>query len=158
MRVALAADHAGYPLKEALKRLLDDLGVPYRDFGTASSDPVDYPDVGAAAARAVASGACDRGILVCGTGIGMAMAANKIAGIRAAPAWSVETAALCREHNDANVLALGARVVPLEVAAAIVRTFLETPFAAGRHARRVAKIARLELAGTAPVGSEGDHS
>jgi ribose 5-phosphate isomerase B len=144
MQVALGADHAGFRLKEDVKRLLAELQVPCVDFGTTSEESVDYPDFAGQVARAVSSGAFDRGILVCGTGLGMAMAANKVHGIRAAPATDVEAARLSREHNDANILALGGRTTPVPQALAIVRTFLDTPFAGGRHQRRVDKIAALE--------------
>jgi ribose 5-phosphate isomerase B len=144
MRVALGADHAGFQMKEQLKRLLDEWRVPYEDLGCSSPDPVDYPDVAAAVARRVASGSVDRGILFCGTGIGMAVAANKIRGIRAAAACSTEAVALARAHNDLNVLTLGARITPAETAQAFVRTFLETPFDGGRHQRRIDKISSLE--------------
>ena len=147
MRVALGADHAGYRLKEQVKRLLDDLRVPYEDFGTSSDQSVDYPDFAAEVARAVSAGRVDRGILICGSGIGMAIAANKIPGIRAAPVANIESARLSREHNDANVLTLGARLTPPDEALAIVRTFLVTPFAGGRHQRRIDKIAALEQDG-----------
>ena len=144
MRIALGADHAGYPIKEAVRHLLDDLGVPYDDVGTFSPDPVDYPDFAARVAEGVSSGAYDRGILVCGTGIGMAMAANKVPGVRAAPVVDPDTARVSRAHNDANVLALGARTTPAAVALEIVKAFLDTPFEGGRHQRRLDKIARLE--------------
>jgi ribose 5-phosphate isomerase B len=144
MRVALAADHAGVGLKHEVKRLLDELGVAYEDFGTHTDASVDYPDYAELVARAVARGEFDRGILVCGTGIGMAMAANKIPGIRAAPVTDLDSARLAREHNNANVLALGARVLPRDRALAIVRTFLEAPFLGGRHERRIEKIMALE--------------
>jgi len=143
MRVVIGADHAGFALKEDIKRLLADMGVPFEDFGTDSSDSVDYPDFAARVSRGVAAGEFDRGILVCGTGIGMAMAANKIAGIRAAPVTGLEGARLSREHNDANVLALGARITGRDLAFDIVRTFLETRFEGGRHQRRVDKIEGL---------------
>lgn len=143
MRIAIAADHAGYALKEVIKRALGSPPAQVDDLGTDSDASVDYPDFAAGVAALVASGACDRGILICGTGIGMAMAANKVRGVRAATAWSIETARLAREHNDANVLALGARVLRPDVAVALVRTFLETPFAGGRHKRRVDKIDAL---------------
>jgi len=142
--IALGADHAGVTLKEEVKRVLEDLNLPYRDFGTSSDESVDYPDYAARVAAAVASGECDRAILVCGSGIGMAMAANKVRGVRAAPVVDLETARLCRAHNDANVLALGARVTPRDRALEIVRTFLDTPFAGGRHQARVDKISVLE--------------
>ena len=144
MPIALGADHAGVVLKEEVKRVLEDLNLPYRDFGTSSDESVDYPDYAARVAAAVASGECDRAILVCGSGIGMAIAANKVRGVRAAPVSDLETARLCRAHNDANVLALGARVTPRDRALEIVRTFLDTPFAGGRHQARVDKISVLE--------------
>jgi ribose 5-phosphate isomerase B len=144
MRVALGSDHAGVPLKSAVKQLLDGLHVAYSDFGTDGDASVDYPDFAEAVARSVARGEVDRGILICGTGIGMAIAANKVAGIRAAPVTDLDSARLSREHNDANVLALGARATPRDRALEIVRVFLETPFEGGRHARRIGKIAALE--------------
>jgi ribose 5-phosphate isomerase B len=144
MRVAVGSDHAGFDLKERLKRFLDALPVAYDDLGCPSSDPVDYPDIAAAVACKVADGTVDRGILICGTGIGMAIAANKIGGIRAAPACSAEAVALARRHNDLNVLALGARIMPDDDAFAFVRVFLDTPFDGGRHQRRVDKISALE--------------
>jgi ribose 5-phosphate isomerase B len=146
MKVALGADHAGFALKDALKQTLDALGVEHHDFGTSSSDSVDYPDFARAVAEGVAAGRFDRGILVCGTGIGMAIAANKVAGIRAAVVGDEETARLCREHNDANVLTLGARLLPPDRARAIVGAFLGTTFEGGRHMRRVDKIHQLESA------------
>ncbi len=155
MRVALGADHAGYELKEQVKRLLADLGIPYEDFGTISNDSVDYPDFAVQVGRGVGSGQFDRGILVCGSGIGMAMAANKVPGVRAASVGDLESARLSREHNDANVLAVGARITPPGLALEIVRTFLDTPFAGGRHQRRVDKINGLDR----PRGnSDGESS
>jgi ribose 5-phosphate isomerase B len=143
VRIAIAADHAGYALKEAVKRAIPSSCGVIEDLGTDSDAPVDYPDVAAVLATRVASGGCERGILVCGTGIGMSMAANKFAGVRAANAWTPETARLAREHNDANVLALGARLLSEDVAVALVRVFLETPFAGGRHQGRVDKLNAL---------------
>jgi ribose 5-phosphate isomerase B len=144
MRIALGADHAGFRLKEDLKRLLEDRHISYKDFGTQSEESVDYPDFAAQVGRSVASGAFDFGILVCGTGIGMAIAANKVSGVRAAPVVDLDSTRLSRQHNDANVLAIGARVTSKERAFDIVSTFLDTPFEGGRHQRRVAKIAELE--------------
>jgi ribose 5-phosphate isomerase B len=144
MRIALGADHAGVALKEAVKQLLDGRGIAYKDFGTNSTDSVDYPDFAAAVSRAVVAGEFDRGILVCGTGIGMAIAANKVHGVRAAPVVDEESARLMREHNNANVLALGARVTPPDTARRIVNLFLDTPFAGGRHERRIDKITALD--------------
>jgi ribose 5-phosphate isomerase B len=146
MRIALGADHAGVVLKEQLKKRLDERGIAYKDFGTTSADSVDYPDFAAAVAREVASGAFDRGVLACGTGIGMAIAANKIAGIRAAPIVDEKSAVLCREHNDANVIALGARVTEPDAAIRLLDLFLDTPFSGGRHQRRIDKISALDQA------------
>ncbi len=144
MRIAIGSDHAGYHLKETIKSQLAASGVEIDDVGTTSDASVDYPDYAAAVARSVASGASDRGILVCGTGIGMEIAANKIDGVRAASVEGLESARLSREHNDANVLTLGARITPPDLALAIVRTFLDTPFEGGRHQRRVDKIMALQ--------------
>jgi len=144
MRVALGADHAGVRLKSEVRQLLDERGIPYTDFGTDSSASVDYPDFAVKVAREVSSGRFDRGILVCGSGIGMAMAANKVPGIRAASVLDEESARLSREHNDANVLALGERLTDVELARRIVARFLDTPFAGGRHQRRVDKINALD--------------
>jgi ribose 5-phosphate isomerase B len=144
MRIALGADHAGVALKNTIRQLLDERGIPYQDFGTNSTESVDYPDVAATVAHEVASGAFDRGILVCGSGLGMAIAANKVAGIRAAPVTDEQAARLSREHNDANVLTLGERLTPADTARQIVNAFIDTPFAGGRHERRVSKIRALE--------------
>ena len=144
MRIALGADHAGVQLKQAIRQLLDERGIAYTDFGTNSPDSVDYPDFAAAVADDVAQHRSDFGILTCGSGIGMAIAANKFAGIRAAAVIDEESARLSREHNDANVLALGERLTPVDQARRIVSTFLDTPFAGGRHQRRVDKITALE--------------
>ncbi len=144
MRLALGADHAGVGLKRDVKRFLDELRIDYEDFGTNGEDSVDYPDFAELVADGVARGAFDRGILICGTGIGMSIAANKVRGVRAAPVTDLDSARLAREHNDANVLALGARILPRDRALELVRTFLDTPFAGGRHARRIRKITALE--------------
>jgi ribose 5-phosphate isomerase B len=144
MRIALGADHAGVALKANIKQLLDERGVAYQDFGTNTTDSVDYPDYAARVAHEVAGGSFDRGILFCGSGLGMAMAANKISGIRAAAVGDEQAARLSREHNDANVLALGERLTPADTARRIVAAFLETPFAGGRHERRVQKINALD--------------
>ncbi|MGE5588671.1 MAG: ribose 5-phosphate isomerase B [Clostridia bacterium] len=141
MRVAIGSDHAGFEMKENLKEYIESLGHEIADFGAPSADPVDYPDVGYRVARDVASGRFDRGVLICGTGIGMSIVANKVPGVRAALVGDAEIARLAREHNDANVLTLGARVTRLEVARDIVKVFLETSFAGGRHARRLEKVA-----------------
>ncbi len=144
MKIAIGADHAGYQLKDSIRKQLEDLGIAYEDFGTSSGQSVDYPDYAKAVAEGVASGAFDRGILVCGTGVGMAIAANKVAGVRSAPIVDTDTAKLAREHNDLNILALGARVLPESRAREIVTTFLQTPFEGGRHATRVSKIHAIE--------------
>ncbi|MBP7568494.1 MAG: ribose 5-phosphate isomerase B [Acidobacteria bacterium] len=144
MRIAIGSDHAGYHLKEALKQTLNGAGVEVEDVGTENEESVDYPDYAERVAARVASGQSDRGILICGTGIGMAMAANKVDGIRAASVTDEIGARLARQHNDANVLALGGRVTPPEVAARLIRIFLDTPFEGGRHQRRVDKVSRLE--------------
>ena len=144
MKIALGADHAGYPLKDHLSRWLRDAGHEMQDLGTHSSESVDYPDFAAAVARAVASGEAERGILVCGTGIGVAIAANKLDGIRAANCNDLFTARMARAHNDANVLTLGARVIGVGLAEHIVRAFLETEWEGERHRRRVEKIHDLE--------------
>ena len=144
MIVALGADHAGFALKEALKQTLDARGVAWRDLGTAATGAVDYPDYAVTVARAVASGEADRGILVCGSGVGMAIAANKVPGIRAAALGDAASAALAREHNDLNVLTLAGRQLTAAAAATIVDAFLSTPFAGGRHEPRIAKIRQLE--------------
>ena len=136
----LGADHGGYELKEKLKAVLDRLGVAYRDAGTHSAEAVDYPDYARLVARAVSRGEAERGLLVCGSGQGMAMAANRFRGVRAALPFDEETARLCREHNDANVLALGGRTLDHERAARILEVWLATPFAGGRHVARVEKI------------------
>jgi ribose 5-phosphate isomerase B len=144
VHIALGADHAGRELKDALKATLDALGVTYEDLGTNGMASVDYPDFALAVALGVSEQRFDRGILVCGSGIGMAIAANKVPGIRAAAILDLESARLAREHNDLNVLALGARLTPSDRASDIVRLFLATPFAEGRHCARVDKIRALE--------------
>jgi ribose 5-phosphate isomerase B len=144
MKIALGADHAGYEEKEKLKPLLNELGIEFEDLGTVSTDSVDYPDFAAKVARKVAEGEFEQGLLVCGSGTGMAIAANKVHGVRAAVAWNEETARLAREHNDANVLAVGARTTPEEEIPKIVRAWFETKFAGGRHAGRIEKIRELE--------------
>jgi ribose 5-phosphate isomerase B len=145
MKIAIASDHAGYTEKEAIKQQLVELGIEVEDFGTDSADvSVDYPDFAQRVGHAVVTGAAERGILVCGTGIGVSIAANKIPGIRAALAWNAETAQLARTHNDANIIAVGARTTPPDTIKEIVQTYLSNEFAGGRHARRVEKIAELE--------------
>jgi ribose 5-phosphate isomerase B len=144
-RVAIGSDHGGFELKETLKRFLsDELALEVKDCGTHSSEAVDYPDFAAAVAREVASGRCARGIVVDAAGIGSSMAANKIAGVRCALCHDDVTAINSREHNDANVMALGSRVVNRGLAQRLSRLFLQTAFAGGRHERRVQKIMALE--------------
>jgi ribose 5-phosphate isomerase B len=144
MKIAIGADHAGFSLKEKLRQKLAQDGHEVVDFGTESEASCDYPDFAQAVSRDVAQGRSDRGILVCSTGIGMAIAANKIDGVRAAPAQSNDEVKFTREHNDANVLTLGAKYLDEDRAIELIHIFLNTEFAGGRHARRVAKIAQLE--------------
>ncbi|QQS12570.1 MAG: ribose 5-phosphate isomerase B [Rhodospirillales bacterium] len=139
--VAMASDHAGFDLKEVLKEDLRAAGHAVLDLGTHSTASVDYPDFGRALAAAIRDGQAGRGVLVCGTGIGVSIAANREPAVRAAVVHDVTTARLSRQHNDANVIALGARIVGTEVAKDCLRAFLETPFEGGRHAGRVAKLA-----------------
>jgi ribose 5-phosphate isomerase B len=143
-KVLIASDHAGFDGKESIKKTLDEMGVQYEDVGTNSLDSVDYPDYAERVARCVASGEADRGILICGSGIGMEIAANKVPGVRAALAWNEETARLARQHNDANIVAVGARTTPQETIGRIIRAFLTTDFEGGRHQRRIEKIRKLE--------------
>ncbi|MDR3344463.1 MAG: ribose 5-phosphate isomerase B [Oscillospiraceae bacterium] len=146
-RIALGADHGGYPLKEAIKAMLDKQGTAYRDFGTDSTIGVDYIPYAKLVGEAVAAGECSLGILCCGTGLGMSIAANKICGIRAACCADWFSAKMTREHNDANVLCLGARVTGEDAALTLVDVFLRTPFSGDeRHARRIAQITALEQA------------
>jgi ribose 5-phosphate isomerase B len=144
MKIAIGADHAGFVLKERLRSRLAEEGHEVIDFGATSTESCDYPDFAQGAARDVAQGHSDRGILVCHTGVGMAMAANKIAGVRAAQAVNAEAVRLTREHNDANILTLGAHFLDEAAAMDLVHIFLDTEFQGGRHSRRVAKIAQLE--------------
>jgi RpiB/LacA/LacB family sugar-phosphate isomerase len=144
MRIGIGSDHAGYALKEAVKAFLPDLGAEVVDYGTGGESSVDYPDFAFAVADAVGSAHCDRGILVCKTGIGMSIAANKILGIRAALCHNAEAARLSRAHNDANVLVLGAQWVNEGEAREIVKAWLTTAFEGGRHLRRVEKIMNFE--------------
>ncbi|MBN1327555.1 MAG: ribose 5-phosphate isomerase B [Candidatus Cloacimonetes bacterium] len=142
MKIALASDHAGFELKEAVKHLLNDHEVT--DFGTDSSAPSDYPDAGFIAAQAVASGRCDRGILICGSGIGMSIVANKVRGIRAALCHTPLIAGLSRKHNNANVLVLAGRFTASWLAGEIIKTWLNTDFEGGRHQLRIDKIKEEE--------------
>jgi len=140
MKIAIASDHAGFDYKEKIKPLLQSLGHEFRDFGTHSDAPVDYPAFIRPAAESVARGECHHGIVLGGSGNGEAIVANKVRGIRCALCWGVDTARWSREHNDANVLALGQRTIASELALEIVRVWLTTPFAGGRHETRVAAI------------------
>jgi RpiB/LacA/LacB family sugar-phosphate isomerase len=147
IKLFLGSDHAGYALKERLKQQLTEAGHAVEDLGVFSEARADYPDQAKAVAEQVASHPATRGLLVCGSGIGMAIAANKIAGIRAAVACGEETARLSRAHNDANILCLGARTTAPELAWSALKMFLATPFEGGRHADRVAKIGEMEKRG-----------
>lgn len=144
MKIALGSDHGGYALKEAIKRYLDERQLDYVDFGTNSDESVDYPEFGEKVGEAVVSGRCERGILCCGTGIGISMAANKVPGIRCAVVSDTYSAQMSREHNNANVLAMGGRVVGEGLALKIVEVWLETEFAGGRHGKRVDLIGDIE--------------
>ena len=135
MKIAIASDHAGFCLKEEIRKAYPD--IEWQDFGAFSKDPVDYPDTGTPAAESVAQGNNEKGILICGSGIGMSIVANKVKGIRAALCWMPEIAKLSRQHNNANVLCLGARVVGPGLALEIVKTWLRTEFVGGRHLRRI---------------------
>ena len=142
--IGIGSDHGGYELKEYIKKHLDELGVAYKDYGTNSTESCDYPIYGEAVARAVASGEVERGIVICGTGIGISIAANKVKGIRAALCGDCYSAEYTRRHNDANILAMGARVTGSGLACKIVDTFRSTEFEGGRHAKRVALISDIE--------------
>ncbi|MBC3889264.1 ribose 5-phosphate isomerase B [Acetobacterium paludosum] len=144
MKIAIGSDHGGFDLKEVIKPYLIELGHEVVDFGTESHESCDYPIYGQRVGEAVSFGDCDRGIVICGTGIGISVAANKIPGIRGGVCTNEFMAAMSREHNDANVLALGARVIGEGLALRIVKVFLETEFAGGRHQRRIDKIREIE--------------
>jgi ribose 5-phosphate isomerase B len=144
MKIAIGADHAGFALKDQVRDALRQAGHEVIDAGTNSTESTDYPDYAAVVAHQVVSGAADRGVLVCSTGVGMSIAANKIDGIRAALAVNPDEVRLTRAHNDANIITLGARYTDPPAASEMVRVFLETPFEGGRHARRIGKIAELE--------------
>ncbi len=144
MKIALASDHAGFELKEKVRGYLEEKEISCLDFGCGPGEVVDYVDYGVAAMESVTSGECDRAILFCGTGLGMAVVANKFRGIRATPCWNQYTAEISRKHNDSNCLTLGGRVLSTENALDLVDIWLKTPFEGGRHARRLAKIAELE--------------
>ena len=145
-RVAIGSDHAGFEGKEKAKQAIAELGIEVDDKGTDNLQSVDYPDFGAAVGRAVVNGEVDRGVVICGSGIGISIAANKVLGVRAALCWNEETARLARQHNDANVLCIGARFIEPELAARMIRAFMETEFDGGRHGQRVEKLTKLDEA------------
>ena len=142
--IAIACDHAALEMKAEVIKILESRGLEYRDFGTYTADSCHYPIFGARAAQAVADGLCDRGILICGTGIGMSLVANKVKGIRCALCSDVYSAKMTRAHNDSNMLAMGARVIGVEVAKEIVAAWLDTPFEGGRHQARIDMITAIE--------------
>ncbi len=144
MRIGLACDHGGFELKEELKAFLKSTGVETVDMGSFNEESVDYPDFGVLVAEQVSRGELERGILICGTGIGMSIVANKFPGVRAALANDLYSARCSREHNDANILVIGGRMIGREVAREIVKVWLSTPFAGGRHQQRIDKIKALE--------------
>ena len=144
MKIAIGSDHGGYDLKEQVKTWLQEMGHEVEDFGCHSKESCDYPDFGAAAARAVASGQCEKGVVICTTGIGISMTANKVKGIRCALCGDPWSAEMTRRHNDANMLAMGAGVVGLQLARQILEAFLTHDFEGGRHQRRVDKLMALE--------------
>jgi ribose 5-phosphate isomerase B len=152
MRIAVGADHAGFEMKEKLKEYLEGLGHDVLDHGTPSQESVDYPDFGYSVGKAVATGEAERGVVVCGTGLGIAMAANKVSGVRAAAPNDLFAARLMREHNNANVIAFGARLTAFPLAEAMLDVFLTTPFAGGRHGGRVEKL------NAGPEGAAGPES
>ncbi len=143
-KVAIGADHAGFEEKEKIKKQLDVLGIDYEDFGTYSGESVDYPDFAEKVGEAVGRGEVEQGILLCGSGIGISIAANKIDGVRSALAWNTETARLARQHNNANVLSIGARTTPQDEIPKIIDAWFNSEFEGGRHSRRVDKITKLE--------------
>lgn len=145
MKIAIASDHAGYPLKTSILAFLESQGYEVLDLGTNSTESCDYPVFGEKLGRAVAAGTVERGILICGTGVGIGIAANKVPGVRCVTCSDVYTAEMSREHNDANVLSLGARVIGLGLAEKIVKTWLETEFIGDRHARRVAMLNQINI-------------
>ncbi len=142
--IAIGCDHGGINLKETIKLFLDEKGLEYKDFGTCSTESCDYPDYAAAVCEAVVRGECEKGILVCGTGIGMSIAANKIKGIRAAHVTDTYSARMTKEHNNANVICLGERITGVDLALEIVNAYLEAGFQGGRHQRRIDKVMELE--------------
>jgi ribose 5-phosphate isomerase B len=142
--IALASDHAGFELKNEIIRYLEEIGLPCKDIGPATGERTEYPKWGYRAARAVVSGECDRGIIICGTGVGISLAANKVRGIRCVVCSDCYTALLSRQHNNTNMLALGARVVGVDLARLIVKMWLEAEFEGGRHQQRLDMVAKIE--------------
>lgn len=144
MKIAIGCDHGGITLKDSIVNYLEERGVQIEDFGTFGTESVDYPDYAYKVARSVADGRADKGILMCGTGIGISIAANKVNGIRCALCHNTETARLTALHNDSNILAMGGRVIDCDTAVDIVKTWLDTPFEGGRHINRINKISEIE--------------
>ncbi len=144
MKIGIGCDHAGVKFKEQIKDFIKSMGHEVEDFGTYTTDRVDYPDIAKVVCNSIISGSCEKGILICGTGIGMSMAANKIKGIRAALCSDTYSARVTREHNNANVLALGARVIGIDLACDVVKAFLTAEYTGGRHETRVAKMMAFE--------------
>jgi len=144
MMIALGCDHGGYGLMQVVKKHLDEKNIAYKDYGTYSEDSCDYPIYGETVAKAVVGGECDLGVIICGTGIGISIAANKVHGVRAALCHNEFTAQMCKEHNNANILAMGARVLEQDMALKILDTFLASEFQGGRHAVRVGKLMEIE--------------
>ncbi|WP_409227701.1 ribose 5-phosphate isomerase B [Gudongella sp. SC589] len=144
MIIGIGSDHGGFELKEEMKKFLEESGHQVKDFGTHSKESVDYPDYGRVVGEAVVSGEIDRGVVICGTGIGISISANKVKGVRAALCGDVYSARMSREHNNANVIAMGGRVLGVDLAKEILGTFLKSEFQGGRHERRVNKIAEIE--------------
>lgn len=142
--IALGSDHAGFALKEKMKAVIEELGLEFKDYGTYDENSVDYPVIAKSVCKAIKSGECEKGILICGTGVGMSIAANKVKGIRASLCGDAFSARFTRLHNDSNVLCMGARVIGEGIAAEIVKTYLTTDFEGGRHERRVNMVTELE--------------
>lgn len=147
MKLAIGSDHAGYEMKEEIKKYLEEKGYEVKDYGTNSTESCDYPEFGEKVGRAVASGECEEGVLVCGTGIGISLAANKVKGIRAAVCSEPVSARLAKQHNNANIIAFGARIVGMEEVKGIVDAFLSAEFLGGRHEKRVNMISDIENRG-----------
>lgn len=144
MIIGIGSDHGGFELKEEMKKFMEENGYEVRDFGTDSKESVDYPDFGKVVGEAVVAGEIDKGVVICGTGIGISISANKVKGVRAALCGDVYSARMSREHNNANIIAMGGRVLGVDLAKEILSTFLKSEFQGGRHERRVNKIAEIE--------------